>query len=76
MKRLADGTMVRSMTYYFLLDWNDINNKIYMADTFKKQRLCDLNINDYATLFLYATNVENVILLELANEERNKLIKK
>ena len=68
MKRLADGTMVNSMTYYFLLDWNDRNSKIFMADTFKKQSLKDLNLDEYTTLFGHASAKEHQKLLALLNE--------
>ena len=58
MKELADGCQVSSRSYYFLLDWNDTDNKKFISDTFKKQRLCDLNINEYMILWLMATTSE------------------
>ena len=67
MKELSDGTKVSAITYYFLLDWNDRNSKLFMADTFKKQRLVDLNIDEYATLFGHATVTETKKLLVLVN---------
>ena len=65
MKELADGTKVSSMTYYFLLDWNDRNNKIFMAENFKKESLKDLTIDEYATLFSHASTEEHQKLLKL-----------
>lgn len=58
MKKLVDGTLVSSMSYYFLLDWNDKNNKIFIVDKFQKQKLNDLNINEYMQLWLHATITE------------------
>ena len=58
MKKLADGTKVSSMTYYFLLDWNDRNNKKFIAEQFKKHRLIDLTRVEYKKLWLHATTLE------------------
>lgn len=55
MKTLADGTQVPSRTYYYLLDFNDVDNKEFIAEKFNKHRLCDLNIDEYQKLFVEAT---------------------
>jgi len=34
MKTLADGTKVTSRGFYFLLDWNDRNDKKMMSDLY------------------------------------------
>lgn len=56
MKELADGNEVPSRIYYYLLDWNDINQWEYIFRSFKKGRLCDLNLNEFKQLFLYASS--------------------
>ena len=68
MKELSDGTRVNAMTYYFLLDWNDKNNKKFISEQFKKQRLVDLTIDEYMILWLNATTNEYNKLVALANE--------
>lgn len=52
---LLDGKQVSSHTYYFLLEWNERNDKKFIAEAFGKQRLCDLTYNEYVLLFKYAT---------------------
>jgi len=56
MKELADGNEVPSRVYYYLLDWNEINQWEYIFRSFKKERLCDLNLNEFKQLFLYASS--------------------
>jgi hypothetical protein len=51
MKKLADGVDVPDAGYYFLLDWNDVDQKKFINKKFDKNRLCDLNISEYFTLF-------------------------
>jgi len=68
MKELADGTKVSAMTYYFLLDWNDKDNKKFIAEKFEKQRLADLTIDEYMILWSNATTNEYNKLVALANE--------
>ena len=58
MKTLSDGTEVLARTYYYLLDWNETNNKEFMFTSFNKQRLCDLNIDEYKILFKHATEID------------------
>lgn len=63
MKTLSDGTEVSPRSYYFLLEWNEQDKKDFMVVKFNKHRLCDLNIGEYAALFLHATTREQDILL-------------
>jgi len=67
MKELIDGTKVSSMTYYFLLDWNDRNDKRFMSENFKKHSLKDLTIDEYMILWLNATTSEYNKLVALSN---------
>lgn len=55
MKTLSDGNEVTSRSYYYLLDWNEVNEWAYIAKEFKKARLCDLTTEEYKKLFEYAT---------------------
>jgi hypothetical protein len=54
MKQLFDGSSVTSRSYYFLLDWNEQNNREYINQKFHKNRLCDLTKHEYKQLFEYA----------------------
>lgn len=58
MKELADGTLVTSRGYYFLLDWNDNNEKKLMYGLYGLSRLCDSNINQYIYLMEKAMESE------------------
>lgn len=58
MKTLSDNTQVSSKSYYFLLDWNEQNEKKFIFETFNKHRLCDLTINEYCVLWNHATTEE------------------
>lgn len=58
MKDLIDDTKVPSRGYYYLLDWNQQNNYLFMETKFNKRRLCDLEIHEYKELFNHATNEE------------------
>lgn len=58
MKELADGTKVPSRTYYYLLDWNELDNKNFIVKEFSKQRLCDLNRVEYKRLLNKATTYD------------------
>ena len=68
MKILADGFTVSSKSYYFLLDWNDQNNKEFISEKFGKQRLCELDKEEYMILWLNATTNEYNQMCGLANE--------
>ena len=59
MKTLSDGYDVSSRSYYFLLDWNEVNDWNYITQKFQKSRLCDLTINEYKELWKYATQIEH-----------------
>ena len=58
MKTLADGTQVSSRSYYYLLDWNEIDNWNFMATNFGKEKLRELDIEEYKKLWIHAVNVE------------------
>lgn len=58
MKKLIDNTLVSARSYYYLLDWNDRDNKIFMSDTFGKQKLMELNKTEYSILFEHVTKLE------------------
>ncbi len=58
MKTLVDGTQVTSRSYYYLLDWNDVDGFKYLTQTLKKNKLMELNILEYMQLFSYATKQE------------------
>lgn len=47
MKTLKDGYEVSSRSYYYLLDWNEVNELQYISECFGKTRLIDLNKNEY-----------------------------
>jgi hypothetical protein len=68
MKTLADGFTVSSKSYYFLLDWNDQNNKQFISEKFGKQRLCELDKEEYMILWLNATTNEYNQMCGLTNE--------
>ncbi len=63
MKTLIDGKQVTSRSYYYLLDWNEVDEWDCIRLAFNKERLCDLNIIEYKQLFEYATkfDAENLI---------------
>jgi hypothetical protein len=58
MKTLADKSQVSSTSYYYLLDWNDQNNKKVIFEKFKKESLYELTLEEYRILWLYATTEE------------------
>ena len=64
MKKLADGTEVSARTYYYLLDFNDRYQWEAMIQMFNKNKLRDLNIEEYRKLFEYATDVDKMILIK------------
>jgi len=59
MKKLADGNEVSDRTYHYLLDFNECDQKDYLVNKFRKERLCDLNVAEYWELFQYATQTDN-----------------
>jgi hypothetical protein len=58
MKTLADGFEVSARSYYYLLDWNEVNEWKYMVQEFGKNRLMDLTRVEYKRLFNKATMSE------------------
>ena len=54
MKELADGSQVSSRGFYFLLDWNDRNNKQVMFNLYGIMRLHELSKHQYTYLMKYA----------------------
>ena len=62
MKTLSDGIEVSARSYYYLLDWNEVNQWEYMYSMWDKRRLCDLTIMEYRQLFCYATQIESITM--------------
>lgn len=58
MKKLADGFEVSARSYYYLLDWNEVNEWKYMVKEFGKTILADLTRVEYKRLFNKATTSE------------------
>jgi hypothetical protein len=58
MKTLLDNTLVSARSYYYLLDWNEVDGRKTINKEFNKNRLCDLNMSEYTKLFLIATTSE------------------
>lgn len=56
MKTLIDNTKVTGRSYYYLLDWNEKDNWVTILLKFNKTKLCELNKEEYITLFHIATN--------------------
>ena len=55
MKTLYDGTEVSARGYYYLLDWNEVDEYKFIVSNFSKSRLKDLNKEEYVILFEAAT---------------------
>ena len=55
MKTLADGSQVTDRSYFFLLDWNEQDDWVFMYEEFDKEGLKALNIDEYIKLFMTAT---------------------
>ena len=62
MKTLSDNNEVTSRSYYFLLDWNEQDERHFINETFNKNRLCDLTLPEYKKLWKYAVTLEYEIL--------------
>lgn len=58
MKTLIDGTQVNSRSYYFLLDWNEVDGRNIMIEKFNKYKLCELTSEEYQILWLHATTFD------------------
>ena len=58
MKELADGKQVTSRGFYFLLDWNDRNDKKIMYNLYGVMRLHELTLHQYIYLMEKAMSDE------------------
>ena len=58
MKTLLDGFEVSERSYYYLLDWNEVNEWEYIAKEFGKSKLKELTRVQYKRLFNKATTSE------------------
>lgn len=58
MKILADGSMVSSRSYYFLLDYNDQDDWKTINEQFGKKKIKELDRKEYRKLFEFATHIE------------------
>jgi len=55
MKELSDGFEVSARSYYYLLDWNEVDEYKFITEKFNKIRLKDLILSEYKILFAHAT---------------------
>ncbi len=62
MKTLADGKEVSARSYYYLLDWNEVDEWSTLAEMFGVAKLGELTIDQYTALFQVATSEETLIL--------------
>ena len=62
MKKLVDGTWVTSRSFYFLLDYNDREDKRTMLGLWNIWRLQDLNQQQYLYLFNQAVEKEKELI--------------
>lgn len=58
MKTLSDGFEVSARSYYYLLDWNEVDEYKFISTEFGKTRLKDLDRVEYKRLFNKATTSE------------------
>lgn len=58
MKTLSCGTNVKSSVYYFVLDFNDRDDKVMMTTLFSKDRLCDLTYDEFLVLYKTACELQ------------------
>ena len=49
-KQLSDGNLVSQRVYHLLLDYNDQTKKEFMINSFGKNRLYDLTVNEFNRL--------------------------
>lgn len=68
MKTLADGFTVSSKSYYFLLEWNEQDNKQFISEKFSKQKLNELDKEEYMILWLNATTNEYNQMCRIENK--------
>lgn len=55
MKELTDGTKVPARIYYYLLDWNEVDEYNTIHLLYNKMKLSDLNSSQFNNLFYVAT---------------------
>ena len=60
MKKLADGNLVSSRSFYFLLDWNDNDRRQYMDAHFQNKLLRELPLPEFLQLFKYAAGIASL----------------
>ena len=58
MKELSNKERVPSRIYYYLLEWNEKDNKQYMSEVIKKDRLYDCNKHQIYELFFHASKTD------------------
>ncbi len=54
MKTLADNKVVPDRCYYYLLDWNDKDEKVRINKLFKKESISSLTFQEFWDLFIFA----------------------
>jgi hypothetical protein len=59
MKILKNEEEIPDRIYYYLLDWNDNDNKETLRSQFKKDSLHDLTKHEVGKLFEIATEIDN-----------------
>jgi hypothetical protein len=64
MKKLADNKEVSAKSYYYLLDWNELDERKFINQKFNKNRLCDLTLDEYLILWLNATTDEHNLMMK------------
>ncbi len=62
MKSLIDGTAVSSRIYYYLLDFNDATDFEFIKVNFNKEKLNQLNIQEFKQLFEHAMRSDLTLL--------------
>lgn len=55
MKELIDYSEVPARGYYYLLDWNERDERKTITRLFNTNKLCELELSQYITLFEFAT---------------------
>jgi len=65
MKKLIDGTEIVSRLYYYLLDFNEVDEHKFIYDNFGVTQLSLLNFEQFKTLLAYAYNKDLEWLKEL-----------
>ncbi len=58
MKILKDGSEVSSRSYYYLLDWNEVDEHNTLFELYGVMKLSKLLLSQYSNLFYVATQSE------------------